>query len=256
MRQKDLSLGNRLIAALPAFQRGLLLEHSEFVELKLHAVVVHAQERIDHGYFPIEGFVSNVFQVDGAADTEVAMIGHEGMFSTDIVLGVAQASFSTVVQGAGRALKVHRNALRLRRADDSSLRDILMRYVAVGHRQAAQKIFCMNHHNVKQRLARSLLMARDRGHSNEMFVTHDALSIMLGVRRETVSIAASALQQSGLISYSRGYVMLLDESALEAASCPCYSAELDAYNKMFAPQDMPVPQLSPLFSCSANTAEP
>ena len=229
--QKDLSLANRLVAALPAAERGQLLEHSELVELKLHSVLLAAGEVAEHAYFPVDSFVSLVLQAEGAPNIEVALVGNEGMFNTSTVLGVETSSLSSLVQGAGRAFKIHRRALQLRRAEDKCLRDILHRYVDVRAQQLAQKAACMNYHSVEQRLARSLLMTRDRAHSGELFLTHESLALMLGVRRESVSQAASSFQREGLISYSRGYVMLLDETGLEAAACKCYQADLMVYDR-------------------------
>lgn len=229
MFQKDLSLKNRLVAALPPVARGLLLEYSELVELTLHSIVFPSGEPAKYAYFPIDSFVSVILPIDGAADMEVALVGNEGMFNTSTVLGLKGACFKTRVQGAGRALRIHRDALRLRRAEDGDLRDLLFRYINVRTCQLAQKSACMNHHTVEQRLARSLLMVRDRAQSSELFITHESLSMMLGVRRESVSQAANIFQKHGLISYGRGYVILHDESALERTACACYQSDLMVY---------------------------
>ena len=167
---------------------------------------------------------------------EIALVGNEGMFNTATVLGVNSSSFTTRVQGAGRALKIHRNALRLRRADDHDLRDILFRYIDVRACQLAQKAACMSYHTVEQRLARSLLMVRDRANSHELFITHESLALMLGVRRESVSQAANNFQKRGLISYGRGYVVLLEEEDLKQGACACYQADLDVYTRTLSPE--------------------
>jgi CRP-like cAMP-binding protein len=229
LSQKDLSLKNQLVASLPSSPRALLLEHSELVELALHAVVTRPGEPGKHAYFPIDSFVSVILPIHGAADMEVALVGNEGMFSTATVLGVKDSCFVTRVQGSGRALKIHTDALRMRRADDADLRHILFRYIDVLTCQLAQKAACMTYHTVEQRLARSLLMVRDRAHSSELFLTHESLALMLGVRRESVSQAANSFQKRGLISYGRGYVVLLDERALKHTACACYQADLDVY---------------------------
>lgn len=232
--QKDLSLANRLISALPANARGLLLEHSALVELKLHEVLIAAEQEAEHAYFPIDSFVSLIAQADDTPNVEVALVGNEGMFNTSTVLGVASSPLASLVQGAGRAFKIHRKALQLRRVEDACLRDVLYRYIDVRANQLARKAACMNYHTVEQRLARSLMMTRDRAHSSELFLTHESLALMLGARRESVSQAASAFQKYGLISYRRGYVMLLDITGLEAASCKCYQADLLAYRRAFS----------------------
>lgn len=230
--QKDLSLQNKLIARLPAEPRGLLLAHSELVDLKLHSVLTAAGEPALYAYFPLDSFVSIVLKTDDEVDVEVAMIGSEGMFNTELVLGVTESAYTSRVQGAGPALRIHRNALRLRRTEDGCLRDLLFRYVHVRGCQLARKVACTNAHTVEQRLARSLLMVRDRAHSMELFVTQESLALMVGVRRESVSKVAKALQDRGLINYGRGYVVLHDDIALERRSCACYRADQTLYERI------------------------
>ena len=230
--QKDVSLQNRLIACLPAGPRSQLLEHSELVELKLDVVLIETGEAASYAYFPLDSFVSIILQTDGTADIEVALIGSEGMFNIDLLLGVAESTYKSRVLGPGRALRIHRNALRLRRAEDACLRELLFRYVHVRGSQLARKMACMNSHSVEQRLANSLLLLRDRAHSGELFVTHGALGLMLGVRRESVSKAANTLQNRGFISYRRGYLILHDEVALERLSCACYQADRATYTRI------------------------
>ena len=110
---------------------------------------------------------------------------------------------------------------------------MINRYADARLSQLAQQTVCINHHSVEQRLARALLMTRDRVSSSEIFLTHEVFSLMLGVRRESVTQAASAFQRRGLISYSRGYVMLIDEPALQSIACGCYEADLQTYERAF-----------------------
>jgi len=232
--QQDLSLANRLISALPAHERGLFLECSELVELKLHAVLIEVGQSLDHAYFPVEGFVSIVLPVMDAPNIDVGLVGDEGMFNASLVLGVITSTFTSLVQGSGRAFRIHRSALQHRLDEDGWLRDVLNRYVDVRASQLSQHAACMNFHTVEQRLARLLLMTRDRAHSSELFLTHEVMALMLGVRRESVTKAASSFQKRVLLSYSRGYVILIDETGLQEAACNCYRADLTAYERTLA----------------------
>lgn len=253
---QDISLKNQLVAALPPLERGLLLEHSEVVELPLHAVLTRAGDLAEFAYFPLDCMVSNVLSMAHTPDMEVSLVGMEGMVNTSMVLGLPTAPFTSLVQSVGHALKIHGNALRLRRTEDTLLRSVLLRYTGVASCQMAQRTLCMNYHTVLGRLARSLLMARDRSHSSELFITHEALAVMLGVRRESVSLAARHFQARGLISYRRGYVILLDSVALEKAACSCYVTDCATYEQMWqtgaepiasnrlSPTDEPTPTLS------------
>ncbi len=233
MVQKNLSLANQLIAALPPQERSRLLAHSELVELELHEMVCAAGELARHVWFPVEGFVSIILPVPAAADMAVAQVGPEGMFHTSAMFDVEHSAFHARVQAAGRAFRMTRACLQQHLQHSSYLREVLNRYANARLSQLAQQTVCINHHSVEQRLARALLMTRDRLTSNEIFLTHEVFSLMLGVRRESVTQAASALQRRGLISYSRGYVMLLDEAALKSMSCGCYEADLHTYERAF-----------------------
>ncbi len=230
----NLSLANRLIADLPALERGLLLEHADLVELSVQELVGQAGEISAWAGFPVEGWVAQMLPVShtgrsSAGEVGVAVVGSEGMFNTSLLLGGAQSAWHWRVQAAGRAFRIHREPLRQVMQERPALREGLYRYVDVQHRQLAQQALCMNYHAVEQRLVRCLLMARDRMHSSELFLTHDVLAQLLGVRRESVTQAASSLQRRGLLSYSRGYLMLLDEPALERLVCVCYQADLASY---------------------------
>jgi hypothetical protein len=225
---RNLSLANRLISALPARERGLLMAHSDLIELKLDATL----DGSEHAYFPVEGFVGLLLPMLAAPDVEVALIGHEGMLHTALAWGLASPGLRPVVQAAGRAIRIPRQAFEQRQAEDARLREVLHRYEQVRQTQLAQQVACVIRHSVEQRLARWLLMARDRAHSSELFLTHELLATMLGVRRESVTQAARGFQNRGLISYSRGYVMLLDNAGLEAAACACHAADLSAYMRL------------------------
>lgn len=229
---KDLSLANRLISALPAPERALLLAHCELVELRHRQVLSQAGQPLDYAWFPLDSFVCVAMPSDDAPNVQVAMVGNEGMLHTSLVLRVAASAFTGAVQGAGRAFRIPRGALESRLLEDPFLRDVLSRYAAVFQTHLARQLVCVSHHTLLQRLARWLLMTRDLSHSSELFLTHQALAFMLGVRRESVSRAASAFEQRGLVSYSHGYMMLRDEAGLERISCHCYRASLLAYERI------------------------
>ncbi len=239
LAQRNLSLANRLIAELPPLERGFLLEHAELVELALQEVLVQPGELSAHAWFPVEGWVSLMLPVTHAGrgsaashgEMGVAMVGSEGMFNTSLLLGASHAHLVCRVQAAGRAFRLGCEPLRHMLQARQALRERLYRYVGVRQRQLAQQALCMNYHTVEQRLVRCLLMARDRLQSNELFLTHDVLAHMLGVRRESVTQAASTLQRRGFVSYSRGYLMLLDEPALQRLACACYQADLLSYEE-------------------------
>ena len=201
------------------------------IELKGQTVLTVAGENHDHAYFPVDSVVATVSTGNGADGPEIGLIGNEGMINTSLVLGVRDCAFTSVVQGAGRSFKIHHRSLGKLLADDACLRMVLNRYIDVRMSHLAQQVTCKNFHTVDQRLARWLLMTRDRAHSSELFLTHEVLARMLGVRRESISQSARSLQRHGLISYTRGYIMLMDTAALEQIACVCYRSDLAVYER-------------------------
>lgn len=245
--QRNLSLANRLVGELPAAERSLLLEKGEMVELALHEVLLSPGQCSEFVWFPVEGWVAQLLPMQRTSRSStgrtaqldvgvgVAMVGNEGMFDTSLLLDVARSHLRCQVHAPGRAFRVGVGPLRRLMREQPALLARLHRYLYVRQRQLAQQVLCMNYHTVEQRLVRCLLMARDRLHSKELFLTHEVLASVLGVRRESVTHTASTLQRRALISYSRGYLMLLDESSLLRRACGCYQADLDSYEECLVP---------------------
>ena len=233
---KYLAQANRLVAALPAESRALLLEHCELVDLLRQDLLTQAGQCAEHAYFPIDSFVAAILNLEDTGSVQVSLIGNEGMVNVSLVLGMRVASLTSMVQGAGRAFKIRYVDLQTLLNTDACLRDVLHRYMVWRMDQLAQNMACAGCHTVEQRLARWLLMARDRAQSNELVLTHEVLAFMLGVRRESVTQTASSLQKQGLISYSRGDLILLDAPRLEAVACRFYQADLAAYERALGTQ--------------------
>lgn len=185
-------------------------------------VLCSSGEPIRHVYFPIGGFISLVTVLDDNAKLEVGIIGDEGMLGVSLVLGIDISPQQAMVQGAGSALRMSTDAFNHQWRRNPSLREDLTRYVHVLMSQMAQTAGCTHYHLLEARLARWLLMSRDRVHSNRFPLTHEFLSYMLGMRRAGISSAASSLHARGLINYSRGVVAIVDGKGLELASCRCY----------------------------------
>lgn len=213
---------NGLLAALPPKAYQALLPGLAPVTLVFGDVLYQPGATIPDVYFPGRSVVSLLTVVDGHEALEVGLVGREGMVGIPLALGIDVSPVRALVQGAGSALQM--NAGRFRKALDASppLQHGLHRYAHELMAQITQTAACNRFHMVDARLARWLLMTRDRLCSGEFHLTHEFLAHMLGVRRVGVTEAASGLQQRGLIGYSRGNIRILDHAGLEAASCSCY----------------------------------
>jgi len=214
---------NSLLAALPRQAYSALLPRLTPVSLVFGDVLYEPGATIPDVYFPGRSMVSLLTVVDGHAALEVGLVGHEGMVGIPLALGVAVSPVRALVQGAGGALQM--SAARFRKAFGASpaLQRALNGYTHSLMTQITQTAACNRFHRVDARLARWLLMTRDRACSARFHLTHEFLGHMLGVRRVGVTEAASALHERGLIDYSRGNIRILDNAGLKAASCSCYA---------------------------------
>ena len=225
---------NRLLESLPSNDFRRLLADCETVELAFADVLYTPRERLRHVYFPISSFISLIMPVDDSSSLEVGLIGNEGMFGIPIVLGVDVSPVRAVVQGAGSALRIGAAPFCRELGRSQALQREINRYVFVQLSQLAQTAACTRFHVVEARLARWLLMTQDRAHTNTFHITQEFLAFMLGVRRVGVTKAASSLQERSLIHYSRGNITVLDRRGLKAASCGCYNADRETYDRILS----------------------
>lgn len=220
---------NHLIELLPGADKARLLALCQPVQLRLSQVLTERGVVTRHVWFPIDAFISLVAQVDHHPGLEVGMVGREGMLGAPLALGVAEVPLRSVVQGEGSAWRVPAASFRLELTHSAPLRNLLGRYLYVRMAQMATSAACLRFHLIGPRLARWLLMSQDRSHADHFHVTHEFLAYMLGVRRVGITVAAGALQRSGLIRYHRGELTVVDRAGLAAAACPCYEADCKAY---------------------------
>ena len=158
---------------------------------------------------------------DGDA-AEVGLVGREGMIGLPVLLDADADDLEGVVQCPGTALRMTARHLTEALEAHPELRTLLLRYALVHHSQVARTAACNGRHGLEQRLARWLLMGHDRAEGDTYPMTHEFLSMMLGVRRAGVTVAAGVLQKAGFIRYAAGRMEITDRPGLESATCECY----------------------------------
>jgi CRP-like cAMP-binding protein len=223
--------GNRLLGALPNRERRRVLERCEPVELVFGEVLYEQGARIHHVYFPTDSFISLISALGDRPKLEVGLVGAEGMLGATLLLGIHAAPLRALVQGAGPALRMDAAQFCREVKRSAALEREIKRYLYVLMSQLAQMAACTRFHDVEARLARWLLMTRDRAHSDEFYLTQEFIAYMLGVRRVGITQAANTLQKRRLIRYSRGNMTILDGHGLEAKSCECYATASDVYDR-------------------------
>jgi CRP-like cAMP-binding protein len=222
---------NSLLGKLPSRDRRRLASAMESVDMPFGIVLYQSGDRIDYVYFPTDCLVSLVATADDRQLAEVGLVGREGEVGGSTALGNGISPFQAIVQGAGSAMRMKASHLRGKFRNMSSLQRRLLNFSHLLTAQIAQTAACNRFHHVSARLARWLLMTRDRQLTNEFRVTQQFLAHMLGVQRGGVSRAASDLKRRQIIRYSRGRITILNEKALAAASCRCYQQVKDLYER-------------------------
>jgi CRP-like cAMP-binding protein len=227
-------VANRLLRALSPDDLDPLRAHLETVPLAQKQTLSSPGTSIDHVYFPEEGMVSLVQPLDDGITIEVGMIGNEGLVGTPVLLGADSSPLEAMVQIPGSALRMSVTAFREEVRRRTGLLGVLLRYVQALHVQVSLTAACNGRHAVPERLARWLLTAHDRSPNDQLPLSHEFLSQMLGVRRAGVTVALGTLKTAGLIRNSHARVHVLDRSGLEAASCDCYSTVRDEYARLLS----------------------
>jgi CRP-like cAMP-binding protein len=213
---------NRILRQLSADELKSVQPWLTPVQLRSNAVLLEQGGTIDHIYFPLSGMVSLLAVMQTGEAIETGIIGAEGLLGGDAPIN-GHLSTQATVQLNGDGLRMPRAEFIDAYHAHPHLRDLVNRYQAILLMQARQNGACHALHSVRSRLCRWLLQSQDMIGSATFTLTQEFLSHMLGVRRNTVSIEAHALQQAGLIRYSRGHINILNRDGLEDCACECYS---------------------------------
>jgi CRP-like cAMP-binding protein len=213
---------NRLLLALPSRNLKRLIPELEQIRCQRAQVLMNADSSLDHVFFPDSGVVSVVAVYASGSVIEMATIGREGCSGVQAILGAKRSSVQLLVQIPGTAAKMSRVAFTLAMQSMPSFRNVMDAYVQAFLEQVMVSVACNGAHSLKQRLARWLLMMRDRSDGDALLITQSLLAEMLGVHRPSITNAIRELERSGLIEPGRRQVTILDRQGLTKASCECY----------------------------------
>jgi CRP-like cAMP-binding protein len=213
---------NRLLLALPSRNLNRLMPELEHIRCHRAEVLMDADSSLDHVFFPDDGVVSVVAVYANGSVIEMATIGREGCTAIQAFFGAKTSSVRLLVQIPGSAAKMSRAAFIRAMESMPSFRNLMSAYVHAFLEQVLVSVACNGAHSLKERLARWLLMMRDRGDEDALLITQNLLAEMLGVQRPTITNAAREFERIGLIARGRRQVTILDRQGLTKASCECY----------------------------------
>jgi CRP-like cAMP-binding protein len=212
-----------LLSALPACDWQHLSQHIELVEMPLGQVLYESGSDLNHVYFPTSSIVSLLNLTASGACAEFATVGNDGVVGVPLLMGGVSTNGRAVVQSAGHGYRLPRQVISDELDAGGALMQLLLRYTQALLTQVAQTALCNRHHAVEQQVCRLILLNLDRVQGNCLQMTQELLATKLGVRRESVTLVALALQRDGLIRYARGRIEVLNREGLEERACECYA---------------------------------
>jgi CRP-like cAMP-binding protein len=226
------ALRNNLLAALPKDEFEHIHPKLEPVDLEMNEILWEMEEKREYVYFPTTAMICLLYESEEGVSVEVGMTGSQGMVGVVAFVGDARMAKRAVVQCSGRAYRMTAKAVEAEFARNPAFQDICMCYTQTLIAQISQSAICNRLHSIQQQLCRYLLVNHDNLRTKTLTMTHEQISNVLGVRRESVSTAAAELRDAGLIETSRGKIKLSDLKGLEAAACECHAAVREQYDRI------------------------
>ncbi|MDX6383683.1 MAG: hypothetical protein QOK48_1256 [Blastocatellia bacterium] len=223
---------NHLLAALPVDAYERLSPHLEPINFTLGQVVYESGGQMHHVYFPTTSHISLLYTMIDGSTAEMGLVGQEGVVGIALFMGGETTPNRAMVQGGGEAYRMKSAAMLDEFKRGGEFQHLLLRYTQALITQISQTAVCNRLHSVEQRLCRWLLMTHDLAQTDELQMTHEFISNMLGVRREGVTVAARRLQDMHMISYVRGHIRILDRPQLLAHVCECYQVVKDEHSRL------------------------
>ena len=228
---------NRLLAALSDEGYGRITPALDFVNLSRGDILYNSGDELPYLYFPIDSLVSLIYTTIDGTTAEMGLVGRCGIIGVSVILGGGTTPNQAVVQIAGGAFRIKTKFIKEELERGGELRSILLCYTQSLLTQISQIAVCNRLHSFEKRMCRLLLFSHDCVMKDEIILTQEILSHLLGVRREGVTVTAGRLQDAGLISYARGHIHILDRQGLERNTCECYTVVRDEYERLLSLND-------------------
>ena len=227
--------GNLLLPYCEPSHFDILSPHLRMRNLPTHTVVVRPNEPIEHVYFP-EGCVVSIVADEGGDKVEVGLVGYDGMSGTAVLLDAGQSPQASMVQINGSpALEIASEQLVQACDASPTLRKLFLRFVQSLNVQAASTAAANSSFALPERLARWLLMCHDRVDGDQLELTHEFMSMMLGVRRSSVTLTLHTLEGTRAIRGTRGWITVLDRQRLEEIAGESYGEPENEYRRLIGP---------------------
>jgi CRP-like cAMP-binding protein len=226
------ALENYLLAALPDGEFAHIKPKLESVSFELGDVLYESGDKMDYAYFPTTAIISMLYIMENGRTAEIGVVGNDGLIGNALFLGGDTTTSRAICQCAGAAFRMTAKDVKAEFALGGVFQKLMLRFTQALMTQISQTAVCNRLHSVEQQLCRWLLLAHDRLGSDELVMTHDLISNMLGVRREGVTLAAQKLAKQKLIKNLRGTITVIDRQGLEEAVCECYVVVNTEYNRL------------------------
>jgi CRP-like cAMP-binding protein len=223
---------NHLLSLLPRDDRERIIGRCERQAIGIGQVLHESGAPIVHVYFPLSGMISMVLNSIGGKTVEVGVVGNEGLLGTSVLLGSETSHVTSLIQVAGDFLRMTAKDLRAEAKRSPVLAEMAQHFAQSLMIQVSQSVMCNRLHSMDARICRWLLMAHDRAGMDQIGLTQQFISQMLGVRRASVTAAAGKLQHAGLITYARSRITVLDRAGMEGRACECYNLANRALEKL------------------------
>jgi CRP-like cAMP-binding protein len=226
------SYRNRLLELLDPKDLDRLRPHLKPATFDYRQSLYEVNSPITSVYFPIDGVASLVNTMANGSAAEVGTIGNEGIVGLPVIFGDRLAPTSAYIQVPGSGLRLQADVLNIEIDRSSTMRRVMLHYAHAFFNQVAQSAACSHFHSIEQRCCRWLLMTHDRVQSDQFLLTQEFLGMMLGVRRSSVTAAASILKRQKMIEYNRGRVTILNRTRLENHACECYAVSKQEFDRL------------------------